>query len=214
MRKTILSALFIGIILISCENKSGKNGDTEIENIPEIRLNSESGIDQTNASPEKPGSLEYLYKSDNGEILEVVFYEEDYEKYVEVKRDGQAALILEQITASEKMAVYEKDIYKFISQKSQATFTNGVNFLKLTLISPLKYTYTNGQEDITITYFSKQNKRFVAIQKENKPGITLEQTTAWAKGAEYGKGPIKWNSQRNTGTLIEDGIATEYKEKK
>lgn len=212
MRKTILSALFFGILLSACQTKSGKPKEVEIENTQDI--NSTSGKDQQNDFAKKPGAVEYLYKSDNGEIIDIVFYEENYEQYVAFKREGQATIVLKQKSASEKMAVYEQDIYKFVSQKENATFTNGINFLKLKLISPLKYTLTNGEEDITITYFSKENKRFVTIQKENQPGINLEQTNAWAKGAEYGKGPVKWRSQRNTGILIEDGIETEYKEKK
>ena len=211
MKKTILSALFFGILLTACDNKSGKQKDPEIETTKAI--NSESEKEQPNDAAKRPGALEYLYKSDNGEIVDIVFFEENYEKYVEVKRDGQAALVLEQISASDKISVYEKDIYRFISQNGQATFTNGVNFLKLTLISPLKYTFTNGEEDITVTYFSKNDKRFVAISRNDKPDITLEQTTAWAKGAEYGRGPVKWHSQENMGTLIENGIETKYKVK-
>lgn len=213
MRKTILSAFFIGILLTACENKSDKQKGTEIENRTDTNINSESGKDQRNDTTKRPGALEYLYKGDNGEIVDIAFFEENYEQYVEVKRDGRAALVLEQKSSTETRAVYEKDIYKFISQNGQATFTNGINFLRLTLISPLKYTFTNGEEDITITYFSKDDKRFVTISRDDKPELTLEQTTAWAKGAEYGKGPVKWHSQRNTGTLIEDGIETEYKEK-
>ena len=120
---------------------------------------------------------------------------------------------MEQISASEKIAIYEKDNNRFISQKNEATFSNGIKFMKLAVISPLKYFYTNGQDKITITYLIKEGKKFVTLQKDNQPGITLEQTTAWAKGAEYGKGPVQWHSHGNTGTLIEDGIKTEFKEK-
>ncbi len=211
MRKLILSALYFAMLLIACQNKSDKQKNTEIENTSDI--NSESGKDQSNDSSKKPGALEYLYHSDNGENVNVVFFEENYEKYIEVKRDGQDPIVLQQTSASEISAVYQKNINKWISLNGTATFTNGINFLNLTLISPLKYTFTNGVEDIIIIYFSKNDQRFVTIQKPNEPEITLEQTTAWAAGAEYGKGPVQWHSQRNTGTLIEDGIETEYKEK-
>lgn len=214
MRKLILSALFFGILLTACQNKSNKQTDTDIENTSDVNVNIESGKDQRNDSAKRPGAVEYLYKSDNGEIVDITFFEKNYEKYVQVKRDGQAALVMEQISATETMAVYEKNINKFIRQNGQATFTNGINFLKLTLISPLKYTFTNDQEDITVTYFSENDKRFVTISRDDKPEITLEQTTAWATGADYGKGPVKWHSQRNTGTLTEDAIETEFKEKK
>ncbi len=213
MKKIILLTLFFGILLTACENKPGKKNEPKIENTPDININSESGKNQRNDTVKKPGAVEYLYKSDNGEIVDVSFFEEDGEKYVEVQREGQTALVLEQIHASEKMGVYQKENNKFIRQNDQATFTNGINFLKLTLISPLKYTYTNDRENISITYFSKGDKRFVTIQKDNQPEITLEQTTSWAKGAEYGKGAVQWRSQRNKGTLIEDGIKTEFKEK-
>ena len=213
MKKNILTALFFGILFTACENNSGKQKETEVKNTPETSINTQLDKDQRSDSARIPGAIEYLYKSDKGEIVHVSFFEEDGEKFIEVKRDGQPAIVLDQLSASKKISVYEKDNYKWISHNNEATFTNGIYFMKLTVISPLKYTYTNDQEDITIIYFSIDNKRFVTIQKDSLPEITLEQTTAWAKGAEYGSGNVQWHSQRNTGTLIEDGIKTEFKEK-
>ena len=210
MRNIILSLLSFGILLTACQNNSRKQNKADIKTTQDIN----SAKDQPNDAARKPGALEYHYKSDYGEIVNVVFYEENYEKHVQVKREGQPAILLDQISATAASAVYEKDIYKFISQNEKASFTNGINFLKLTLISPLKYTFTNGEEELPIIYFSKDDKRFVKIKRINQPEITLEQTKAWAKGAEYGRGPVKWRSQNNTGTLITDSIETKFLEKK
>lgn len=214
MKKTISLVLFPGIFFTACENKSDNQEGTESENTTGIKANSESGEEVKNDSKKGPDTDNYLYKSDNGEILDVTFFEENDKMYLKIKRDLQAGLILEQTTASAKGAEYEKENYKWISQNGEATYSDGKTIIKLTVISPLQYSYTDGNEDITIIYFSKDDKRFVTVKKDNEPEITLEQTTAWAKGAEYGKGPVQWHSQRNTGTLIEDGTKTEFKEKK
>lgn len=213
MKKTILSILFFGLLFTACENKSGKKNSPVIENTPDTNPKTHLEEDQESDAEESTSTAEFLYKSESGEIISISFFEEDDEKFVQVKRDGKPAIVLEQISASENTAIYEKDNNRFIRKNNEATFTNGINFLKLTLISPLKYIYTDGQEEITITYFSNEDKRFVTIQKDDQSAITLEQTTAWAKGAEYGKGTVKWHSQKNTGTLIQDGIKTEFKEK-
>lgn len=85
--------------------------------------------------------------------------------------------------------------------------------MKLVVISPLQYTFTNNKEDISVTYFSKFDKQFVNIKKDNKKNVTLEQTSAWAKGADYGKGDIKWRGEGKQGVLIENNVESKYHQK-
>lgn len=213
MKKIIISALFFGILFTACKNKSNKQGKTEVEKTPDINTTSASEKDAKNSSDKESYTFDYLYKSNNGEIVTVTFFEEDGKMYIKVKRDDQTDLTLEQTTASAKGAEYENGKYKWISQKEDATFSDGKNTMKLTVISPLEYRYTSDKEAITVIYFSKNDKRFVTLKKDNKPKVTLKQTTAWAKGAEYGKDSIQWHTQRSSGTLIEDGIETKFKRK-
>lgn len=212
MKRTILSILFFGILLTACENKSGQQNNADIENTPDININGEPKDPRYDSA--KAATLrEYLYKSDQGEIVNVSFFEVYGEKYMGVKREGKDAIILDKVKASANRAIYERNIYKWVGLNGSATFSNGISFLNLSLESPLIHTYTNGDKDITITYFIKDNKRFVTIQKDSLTAITLEQTATWPQGAEYEKGPVQWRSQGNTGILTEDGIRTEFKEK-
>lgn len=125
MKKTISLVLFLGIFFTACENKSDNQEGTESENTTGIKANSESGEEVKNDSREGPDTDNYLYKSDNGEILDVTFFEENDKMYLKIKRDLQAGLILEQTTASAKAAEYEKENYKWISQNDEATFSDG-----------------------------------------------------------------------------------------
>lgn len=121
-------------------------------------------------------------------------------------------MILPQTNARADGADYEKENYKWTSKNDDATFSDGKETMKLVVISPLQYRFTNGQEDITVTYFGKNDERFVSLKKDNQPELTLEQTTAWAKGAEYGKDEIQWHAEGGEkGTWIENGEKTEYK---
>lgn len=215
MKKTILSALFLGILFTACKNQSDKQEktETEIEKITDIKTNSESGNDKKKDFEKGPYAFDYIYKSNNGEIVDATFFAKNDKMYIKVKRSDKTELILEQTTAWAKGAEYEKDNYKWTSQKNNATFSDGKETMKLIVVSPLQYRFTNDKKDITIIYFSKNGRMFVTIKSDNKPEITLEQTTAWAKGAEYGKGSILWHAQGNNGTLVENGTKTKFTQK-
>lgn len=213
MKRILSLILLFGIIFTACQSKSDPQNDQGLENKPDTNLTSEPKRDPRFDSAKAASTVEYIYKSDNGEMVDVSFFEVYGEKYIEVKREGKDAIILDKVKASANRAIYEKNIYKWVGLNGTATFSNGISFLNLSLVSPLIHIYTNGEEEITITYFLKGDKRFVTIQKDSLPGITLEQTAAWAKGAEYGKGSVQWRSQSNTGILIQDGVRTEFKEK-
>lgn len=217
MNKTIILALLAFVSFTACKNQSDKQGETEIkiENTPDSTNDVKPETEphghihsQVNAH-----AHDYLYKSDNGEIVDVTFYEENNKMYAKVKRDGKETLVLDQTTAWSKGAEYEKGDYKWISKTNDATFSDGTETMNLVVISPLQYTFTNDKEDIIIIYFSKNDKRFVTIKKDNETSITLEQTTAWAKGAEYGKDAIKWRGDGTKGVLIEDGVESQYIQK-
>ena len=221
MKKIITLSLLIITSFTACKNQAENQEKTESE-IKKIRDNN------TDVKPEKEShsdphsdpnsyiksySHDYLYKSDNGEIFNVTFFEANSKLQVKIKRDNQDELLLDQTTAWSKGAEYEKGDYKWISRNNEGTFTDGKKTMNLVVISPLQYTFTNNKEDIVIVYFSKNDKRYVSIQKDNKTQVTLEQTSAWAKGAEYGKDAIKWRGDGNKGVLIEDGIETTYNKK-
>lgn len=76
------------------------------------------------------------------------------------------------------------------------------------------YTYkSDNGEEIAVTFFSENGKQLVRINRVGKETLTLEQTTAWAKGAEYGTAATQWKSQGDSGILIENGTATTYTQK-
>ena len=221
MKKIITLSLLIITSFSACKNQAENQEKTESE-IKKIRDTN------TDVKPEKEShsdphsdphsyiksySHDYLYKSDNGEIFDVTFFEANSKMQVKIKRDNQDELLLDQTTAWSKGAEYEKGDYKWISRNNEGTFSDGKKTMNLVVISPLQYTFTNNKEDIVIVYFSKNDKRYVSIQKDNKTQVTLEQTSAWAKGAEYGKDAIKWRGDGNKGVLIEDGIETTYHKK-
>lgn len=204
MKKSTLLTLCLGILFISCKNQPDKS---------EKRIDIKTHPKAKNDSKKKTSSFDYIYKSNNGEAVEVTFFAKNDKMYIKIKRTGKTELILEQTIAWAKGAEYEKDNYKWTSQKDKATFFDGKETMKLMVISPLQYRFTNDKDDINIIYFSKNNKMFVTIKKDNTPEITLEQTTAWAKGAEYGKDSILWHAQGNNGTLIEHGVKSKFTQK-
>lgn len=225
MKKTITLALVLLASVTACKDTSVKQQKTETETTKtrdtKTKVTSEKEAHfhphtDPHADPHthiKTHSHDYLYKSDNGEIFDVTFFEMNLKMYIKIKRDNQDELLLDQTTAWSKGADYEKDNYKWTSKHNDATFSDGKKTMNLVVISPLQYTFTNNKEDIVIVYFSKNDKRYVSIQKDNKTQVTLEQTSAWAKGAEYGKDAIKWRGDGNKGVLIEDGVETEYRQK-
>lgn len=213
MKKLLAIALFFGILFTSCKNESGKTEISDMDETTDVIVNSETDEDANIDLEKEPYELDYLYKSDNGEILAVTFFEENNNMHVKIKRTDKAELVLNQTTAWAKGAEYEKDNYKWVSQEDGATFSDGTNTMKLDVISPLQYTYSNDKESIIIIYFDKDDTRFVTILKDNQPEVTLEQTEAWAKGAEYGTDKIKWRNQGETGVLIEDGVESTFKQK-
>ena len=227
MKKIIFITLLVFISFTSCKNQSEKQekSETEVTKTPDTNTDITSEKDPHSHSHSDPHSdphsnlhsnshsHDYLYKSDNGEIFDVTFFEANDKMQVKIKRENQAELLLDLTTAWSKGAEYEKGDYKWTSRNNDGTFSDGKETINLVVISPLQYTFTNNKEDILIIYFSRNDKRFVSIQKENKTQITLEQTSAWAKGAEYGKDAIKWRGDGNKGVLIEDGVETRYNQK-
>ncbi|MDN6310175.1 MAG: MliC family protein [Flavobacteriaceae bacterium] len=212
MKKIFLSALCFAYVLTGCQNDSKKEkiSATKIEKTAIDNTKSNSDKDKTKNSTKK--DLNYVYKSDNGENIDVYFFEKNDEKFVKIKRKDQDELILAQTNASAQAATYEKGDYTWERKDDKATFSDGKETMKLVLISPLQYKFTNGKEDITVRYFSENDKRFVSLKEDDKPEITLEQTTAWSKGAEYGKDDIEWHAQsENNGTLIKNDKQTKYK---
>lgn len=227
MKKTITLALLLVISFTACKKQPEKQEkiETEITKTPDTNTDIKSENDRRSRSHLDPHSdphsnlhsnshsHDYLYKSDNGEIFEVTFFEANDKMQVKIKRDNQAELLLDLTTAWSKGAEYEKGDYKWTSRNNDGTFSDGKETMNLVVISPLQYTFTNNKENIVIVYFSKNDKRFVSIQKDNKTQVTLEQTSAWAKGAEYGKEAIKWRGDGTKGVLIEDGVETQYNQK-
>lgn len=210
MKKTILAALFFSILFTACKNQSQQTETMSIEENTGMSTQPEPEETTTKDSEIKAYTLDYLYKSDNGEILDVIFFEKNDKMHVKILRDTLDALIMPQTMAWAKGSEYEKENYKWTSREDNATFTDGTNTMKLVAISPLQYKYTNKKETIVVIYFSRKDKRFVTIIKGRQPEITLEQTKAWAYGADYGKGSVLWHSQRNKGVLIKGDTQTEY----
>ena len=223
MKPIIILTLLVFISFTSCKNHSevSEQNETEFTKTPDTNAVIKSERDPQSHSHSDPHSNlhsnihshDYLYKSDTGEIFEVTFFEADDTMQVKIKRDNQVDLILDLTTAWSKGAEYEKGDYKWTSRNNDGTFSDGKETMNLVVISPLQYTFTNTKEDIVIIYFSRNDKMFVSIQKDNKTQITLEQTSAWAKGAEYGKDAIKWRGDGSKGVLIEDGVETQYNQK-
>ncbi len=215
--------LFLLISFSACKNQSDQQEEKEINitKTPVLETEVKSEKDPHSHSHSDPHSNlnmnahahDYLYKSDNGEIFDVTFFEENDRLQVKIKRDNQEELVLDQTTSWSKGAEYEKGNFKWTSRNNDGTFSDGKQTMKLVVISPLQYTFTNNKEDITVTYFSKFDKRFVNIKKDNKTNVTLEQTTAWAKGAEYGKDALKWSGNGKEGVLTENGIESKYHQK-
>ncbi len=231
MKKTIALALFVSASFLACKNQPEQQEQSEITKTPETSTEVKSEKDahahphadphsDPHADPHANShvhsqlhSHEYLYKSDNGEIFDVNFFEENLKLQVKIKRKNQEELVLDQTTAWSKGAEYENGNYKWTSRNNEGTFSDGKKTMNLVVISPLQYTFTNNKEDLSVTYFIKFDKQFVNIQKTNNKNVTLEQTSAWAKGAEYGKGDLKWRGDGKEGVLIENGIETTYNQK-
>lgn len=221
MKKTITLALFVLMLFTACKNEPDnhvemeaeitKTPDIDTDTKPEKEAHSDSHTDPH--SHIKSHSHDYLYKSDSGEIFDVTFFEMNLKMYMKIKRDNQDELLLDQTTARANGADYEKGDYKWTSDHTDATFSTGKKTMNLVVISPLQYTFTNKKENIVIVYFSKNDKRYVSIQNDDKTQVTLEQTSAWAKGAEYGKDAIKWRGNGNKGVLIDNGKESEYTQK-
>lgn len=215
MKKIFFSVLCFGLLLTGCQNNSKKEkiSATEIEKTAKVNTKSDSDDDKTEDATQKEKNLSYIYKSDNGKNIDVNFFEKNDEKFIKIKRTDQNELILEQTNTSPQGSTYKKENYTWESKNDdKTTFSDGKKTMKLVLISPLQYRFTNGKEDITVIYFSENDKRFVTLKKDGKSEMTLEQTTAWAKGAEYGKDDIEWHAQGgNSGTLIKNGKQTKYK---
>ena len=216
--KKIIILVLLAVSFAACKNQAEQqdNTTTEITEAP-IKTDVQTEKDShAHAHPHgeiQSHSHEYLYKSNNGEIFDVTFFEANDKMQVKIKRDNEDELVLDQTISWSKGAEYEKGDYKWISKNNEGTFSDGKVSQTLAVISPLQYTFTNNKEDIVIVYFSKNDKRFVSIQKDDKTQVTLEQTSAWAKGAEYGKDAIKWRGDGNKGVLIEEGIETKYQQK-
>ncbi len=223
MKKTITLSLIVLGSFAACKDQSVKQEiiETEITDTPKANTEIKSEKDPHSHSHSDPHSNihstshshDYLYKSDNGEIFDVTFFEENEKMQVKIKRDNQAELVLDLKASWAEGVEYGTGDFKWISKNNNGTFSDGKKTMNLVVISPLQYTFTNNKEDIVIVYFSKNDKRFVSVQKDNKTQVTLEQTSAWAKGAEYGKDAIKWRGDGNKGTLIEDGVETKYTQK-
>lgn len=223
MKKTITLSLLLLGSFTACNNQPEKQEKTETETTkaPEIHTEVTAEKDPHSHAHSDPHSNlhsnthshDYLYKSDDGDIYDVTFFEADDKMQVKIKRDNQTELLLDLTTAWSKGATYENGDYQWTSRNNEGTFSDGKKTINLVVISPLQYTFTNNKEDIVVIYFSRNDKRFVSIQKANKTQITLEQTSAWAKGAEYGKDAIKWRGDGNNGVLIEDGVETQFHQK-
>jgi len=207
MKKIILSALVCGLSFTACENKTDQKETETKETTPvkEVKVDNNAPLEKDAPTPD------HLYKSDNGEILEVHFVKEDNEDLLKIERKNQDEIILKKTSVDAKM--YETENYSWKQEKDNIIFSDGKESMKLVLISPLEYQFTNGDVDMTVIYFSKNEKRFVSLKKDKQAKITLKQTTAWAKGAEYGKGEIQWRSQGDTGILTENGEKSTYQQK-
>lgn len=225
MKRTFTLGLLVLASFTACKKQHEKqeNSETKITRTPNTNTSIKSEKDPHSHSPADPHSdphahikshsHNYLYKSANGEIFDLTFFEVNDKMQVKIKRDNHTDLLLDLTTSWAEGAEYQKGDYKWTSKNNDGTFSDGKETMNLVVISPLQYTFTNNKEDIVIVYFSKNDKRYVSIQKDNKTQITLEQTSAWAKGAEYGKDAIKWRGDGNKGLLIEDGIESEYTRK-
>ncbi|MGO3155381.1 MAG: MliC family protein [Mesonia sp.] len=209
MKKIILSALVCGLSFTACKNQTDQKDIEDKQTTPakEVQVDNNAQLERDTPTPD------HLYKSDKGEILEVHFLKEDKENILKIKRDGHPEIVLKKTLKEANGVIYENKNYSWKQQKDHIIFSDGKESMNLTLISPLEYEFTNGDVDMTVIYFSKEDKRFVSLKKEKQSKITLKQTTSWAKGAEYGKGDVKWRSQGDTGILTENGEKTTFKQK-
>lgn len=217
MKKIIIPSLFLGLLITACQDQNGQADQEKEMKSTEMTLiddNAKSEKESKTDYEEDVYAFDYLYKSDNGEILNVTYFEENDEMFVKIYRDEHPEIVLPQTTAWSKGAEYENEKIKWKSQENEATYSDGTVDMKLTVISPLQYRYTNDEEEIDVIYLDKDDQRFVTIKRDNEPEVTLEQTSAWAKGAEYGKDEIKWHSQGVNGTLDNNGVKTVFKRRK
>lgn len=89
--------------------------------------------------------------------------------------------------------------------------TQAVNSSEEAPKTDYKYVYASEEGDIIeVTYFNKNDEMFVKIVDAKAQNHELKQTNAWAKGAEYGAGNIKWIGKGNKATFIRDGVETKY----
>lgn len=146
----------------------------------------------------------YIYKAENGETFNVKFVNTAEKSIIKIDKAGQK-ITLPRVKSSTENTVYADNEYTWTDEDESAILKTKDTTLHLILINPLTYRYSNEDEHITITYSTKENKRFVTIEQEEN-AITLEQNTAWAKGAEYGNDEIKWIAEGKQGTLIKDNV--------
>ncbi|MDT0295069.1 hypothetical protein ACFQ3R_05250 [Mesonia ostreae] len=208
MKKIIIIALVCGLSFTSCDDQNNQKETETKENKPvkDFKGDNTTQLKSNEITPD------HLYKSDNGEIIEVHFIKENDEDLLKIDRKNQDEVVLKKSSRNSDM--YEKENYSWKKDKENITFSEGKKSMNLVLISPLEYQFTSDDLNMTVIYFSKDDKRFVSLEKENQSKITLKQISAWAKGAEYGKGKVKWRSQGSTGVLTENGEKTTFKQKK
>lgn len=73
------------------------------------------------------------------------------------------------------------------------------------------YIYRNQQQDsLKVTYFNQNQRRFVKLTINESDTIALPQLAANARGSRYGNDMVQWLAEAEKGTLIEEGVATEF----
>lgn len=109
---------------------------------------------------------------------------------------------------------YTLDDIKNYSAKVVSLIWNNRNPAFKNTFSDYNSIYKNEKgENIGVTYFGENDKMYVKLKLLGENELTLEQTTAWAKGAKYGKKTTQWHAQGNKGILINNGIKTKYQKK-
>lgn len=211
MKKTVITLLFSGLLFTACKNET-KPQDQKVNTEKNTNIKTEAKAKTTNDSKTKPYAFDYIYKNNEGENLNVTFFEDNKKMYVKIMHDS-LDVTLKQENASAKGGEYLKDNYKWISKNNDAIFTDGENEMKLTLVSPLQYTFSNDNNYITVAYINEPNKNLAFIKTKGQADVILKQTNAWAKGAEYENNGVKWHVQNNKGTLTKKGVTTEYTQK-
>lgn len=203
MKKSILVLTTISLIFVSCE----KQKKTEVQEEPQTAV---TEVQETNELPSAntQHDVEYLYKADSGEFVEVDYENNNQPKKVEIKINDTEVELLQ--VADNR---YEKEQNTFTVNGEEATLVVAGKEYKLTLISPLTYEYKGENETLTVTYRdskSDDDKRVVVLSKDNVTFATLPQTSAWAKGAEYEADSVKWTDNAGKATLEKDGKTTTY----